>query len=256
MKKLLLLSVAMFSAVAAMAQSAIVMHVKTADGADVQHAVSDIDQIEFVDQPFADVYRMFPITIDPQKCSTPDDSDAAHGCVDGDGNEVTEAVGGGLDALFNRNGFFHSCHFKGHKYDEKYYSYVDIDLGKEVQSIAFEMAARYFEYGGDWLTIYLYALPKHVAIYAENNGEWVKIGEAGGDDESEKLANNYDESTGYVPVGAFSAEFPFSKVRFSVIKGAGDVSEDYDDVPGLCQGTMERVAQAYWSAGHLTVYGN
>lgn len=247
MKKLLLLSVAMFSAVAAMAQSAIVMHVKTADGADVQHSITDIDQIEFVDQPFADVYKMFPITIDPQKCYTPDDSDASHGCVNSEDNVVEEAVGGHLDALFNRNGFFHSCHFKKHHYDEEYYSYVDIELGKEVQNIAFEMAARYFEYGGDWLTTYLFALPKHVVIYAEKDNQWVKIGEAGGDEESEHLANNYDESTGYVPVGAFGADFPFSKVRFSVIKGAGD---------GICQGTMEEVGQAYWSAGHLTVFGN
>lgn len=177
-------------------------------------------------------YSKYPLTIDENDAYCPDDANGCH--TNMYGNPGTD--GYHMEGLFNPNAdrFFHSCYFEGHHYDETFNSYVEIDLKKKMRNIAFEICPRYKNMG--WAS----GFPQWCKVYAynENAGEWQMIGEKTG------VKTDIDSETMYSLVGPYTAPFPFTKVRFSVVQGYGRVMA----------GTLP-VNGGYWCVGHMAVYG-
>lgn len=131
--------------------------------------------------------------------------------------------------------FWSSCYFQPHHYDEVYNSYIEIDLHKSTTMVGFDYSTR----------AYYKNVPHHMRVWAWNGSEWKMIGR---DMDDFKEAPYIDVEEGWgckkFSIGAMVADFEFTKVRFSCVKGnngneMSGVMHDYSHL---------------WECGELEVY--
>lgn len=180
-------------------------------------------------------FTKFKLNLTAEDAYSPDDANDE--CLNnaGERGHDGDGVAGLFDGIFEwSRGFFHSCYFKGHTFDEKFNSYIEFDLKAPRTMVAFEYTNRIW-YGS--------SVPKEIRIWAFDGTDWQDIGYSN----TENIFVSYqgDWTINKWLVGAYVAPFKFQKVRFSVIRGTGPVFA----------GTADRANQfGLWACSEMGVY--
>jgi len=156
-------------------------------------------------------YTKFKVNLTAADAYSPDDANDE--CLNDVGNRGTDGVGvaGLFDGIYAwSDGYFHACYFKGHHFDEKFNSYIELDLKSPRNMVVFEYTNR----------IYYTSVPTKIRIWALDGNEWKSIGESNTEHIFVTYWGNWDINKW--PVGAYVAPFKFTKVRFSVVRGTGN----------------------------------
>ena len=144
----------------------------------------------------------------------------ANDCYSGDG----KGVPGLCDGDFSTH--FHSWYGSNARNFDKFGSYVEFTLPKEIQEIGFDHANRQSYNNGH---------VKRVQLYAWDGEDWVLFADC--DAYGKILLDRMDVGQ----FGSFHCPFKFNKFRYSVIEADG--------------GSLVGKTTAFWSCGEIVVYG-